>query len=370
MKIKINQEFSERIICFLDTLKKTNSYGYFPAKKGVTEEGGSINLGFSCLALKCFYILGEWQKFDTNYKNDWINYINSFQKNEVSSFPEGSFIDLKYLNHTTKTNIKKEVKRFSKRILNKGYKNKAQETDEFIRAETKQAISSLYQVGAKNQIKYINEMLNSGNLTYYLNSLDWTKPWTSGAQFSGLCVFLETQEKDNINYFDKKKELTTFSNMIVDQDTGCYFKGNVSDNSELINGTMKMLTGLDWLEQPVHKPENLIDTCLKISINGKGCDIVDIVYVLYKCTLETSYKKKQIIEYLDGVELLIAKHFHQESGGFSYSENESQRYYYGLTVTNGSNTADIHGTTLLLWAYSMINYIKETNEITLNILKP
>tara|TARA_B100001057_G_scaffold501275_1_gene623018 strand:+ start:23237 stop:24349 length:1113 start_codon:yes stop_codon:yes gene_type:complete len=370
MKIKINQEFSERILVFLDTLKKSNSYGYFPAKRGLTDEGKSINLGFSCFSLKCFFILDEWKQLDGKYKNDWINYINSFQSTKISNFPDGSFIDLKYLDHISKVNITKEVKRFGKKILNKRYKNKKEEIDEFIRAETKQAISSLYQVGARNEIKYSNEILNSENLVNYLDSLDWTKPWTSGAQFSGLCVFLETQEKDNDNYIEKRKDLISFSNMLIDQETGCYFKGKVSDSSELINGTMKILTGLDWLNHPVHKPESLIDTCLKVNINGKGCDIVDIVYVLYKCMLQTSYKKKQIISYLDNVEMLIGEHFHKDSGGFSYSKNQSQLYYYGLEITNGSDTADIHGTTLLLWAYSMINFIKENNEIKFNILKP
>ena len=54
-------------------------------------------------------------------------------------------------------------------------------------------------------------------------SLDWSKPWNAGAQFSGLCVFLETQEKDMDRYPELKKEMSTFIENLIDQNTGSYF---------------------------------------------------------------------------------------------------------------------------------------------------
>ena len=56
----------------------------------------------------------------------------------------------------------------------------------------------------------INDKLTfyENNLTDYLTSLDWSKPWNAGAQFSGLCVFLETQEKDIDRYPKLKKEMS------------------------------------------------------------------------------------------------------------------------------------------------------------------
>ena len=41
---------------------------------------------------------GEWVKLETNKKQDWINFINSFQVNE-SNFPKNSFIDPEFLMH-------------------------------------------------------------------------------------------------------------------------------------------------------------------------------------------------------------------------------------------------------------------------------
>ena len=63
---------------------------------------------------------------------------------------------------------------------------------------------------------------------------------------------------------------------------------------------MKIITGLDWINYEIHFPEKVIDQCLKISVNSEGCDIVDIVYVLYKCSLITDYKK-DIDNYFENV---------------------------------------------------------------------
>ena len=39
---------------------------------------------------------------------------------------------------------------------------------------------------------------------------------------------------------------------------------------------------------------NLIDTCLNIKLDGYGCDIVDVVYVLYMCSKITLIEEKDI----------------------------------------------------------------------------
>ena len=140
-------------------------------------------------------------------------------------------------------------------------------------------------------------------------------------------------------------------------------------NQEIINGTMKIITGLDWINHQIHYPEKIIDQCLKFNINSEGCDIVDIVYVLYKCSLITDYKKKDIDNYFDIVLFEIMKQYLKGDKGFSYFIDKSQTHYYGLKITTGMNTADIHGTTLLLWAISMIDNFKHGSN-RFNILKP
>ena len=370
MKIKINQEFKDKNLNFISSLRKSNTYNYLPCNEGLTKEGRRINLGFSCLALKSIYILNESEKLQLEDKLNWVENINSYQLHSNNQYPKGSFIDEDYLQLVSKFNYYKESKRLLKKILNKNYKKKKIEIDEFIRAETKQAISTLYQVGSKNNINYENDLISNNKIYDYLDSLNWRNPWSAGAQFSGLCVFLKSQKLHDNSYAHSEKLLNNFAQEILNMETGCYFKGERPSNSELINGTMKVLTGLDWLETPVHSPKQLIDTCLNIQPLGYGCDIVDIIYILYMCSRETSYKKKEVIEYLENIEFIIGRHYFFETGGFSYYENKSQLYYYGLNITKGKNVPDLHGTMLLIWACSMINFIKQKDDIKLNLIKP
>ena len=55
---------------------------------------------------------------------------------------------------------------------------------------------------------------------------------------------------------------------------------------------MKVISGLDWLNKPIHQPEKIIEYCLKIKPSNEGCSLVDYVYVLYKCSKQVDYKKK------------------------------------------------------------------------------
>lgn len=369
--MKINEDFIAKALIYLYKLeKKSNSYYFYPALTGLTKAGENINLGFSCFGLKSFFILNEWKNLKLEEQNKWINSINNFQNLNIDSITPNSYIDLNYYKYITKFNPKKEISRNVKKILKKNYKNKKIEIDEYFRAETKQAISTLYQVGAKNELPYHSPILKPNLINKYLNSLNWENPWSAGAQFSGLCVFLKTQEFDNQNFNNIKNDLINFSNKIVNPDNGCYFNGNVSSKSELINGAMKMLSGFDWLDIRVHYPEKLIDTALNTRPSSYGCDLVDIVYILFMCTKETKYKRNEIVLYFNELLNMIEKHYFKNVGGFSYYLNKSQKFYYGLIITRGKNTPDLHGTTLLLWALSMIYEVLEPENNLLNIIKP
>ena len=73
---------------------------------------------------------------------------------------------------------------------------------------------------------------------------------------------------------------------------------------------------------------------------------------------------------MDDIINLIHLHYRRDEGGFSYSIDKSQEYYYGLKITNGENNADLHGTILLTWALSMIFNITENNKFRWRIIKP
>jgi hypothetical protein len=132
---------------------------------------------------------------------------------------------------------------------------------------------------------------------------------------------------------------------------------------------MKILTALDWLEVPIHYPDQLIDTCLDQLPKAEGCHLVDAVYVLDRCSQETTHKKNKIIEYCSSVLEMIKAH-HNKDGGFSYSIGSAQTSYYGLPISKGFYESDIHGTVLLTWALAMIFKIQEKENYDWKIIRP
>ena len=55
--------------------------------------------------------------------------------------------------------------------------------------------------------------------------------------------------------------------------------------------------------------KKIIDYCLENKPNSEGCDLVDIIYVLYRCSSETDYRKKDISNYFDELERKIMNHY-------------------------------------------------------------
>ena len=62
---------------FLLSLKGNfNSFKFSPVLEGATKAGEELSLGFSCYVLKCYYMLGLWEKLDSETQSDWIDYLN------------------------------------------------------------------------------------------------------------------------------------------------------------------------------------------------------------------------------------------------------------------------------------------------------
>ena len=92
--------------------------------------------------------------------------------------------------------ISDSIKDNIKKLLNKVGKNYDTHEVKFIKsvnAETKQAISTLAEVGHKND-KKLEINLNNSELIEILNHLNWDKPWSAGGQFSTYCVYTSTQK--------------------------------------------------------------------------------------------------------------------------------------------------------------------------------
>ena len=372
MQYKWIEDLETNLDKFLDSLQR-DGYKFNPVTKGITSNGAKLELGLSCYALKIYFITGRWELLTDNQKEKWICYINSFQS-ETNDFAVNAFVDKKYVNAYREFSFTKNLKETLKRVLiylnYNNYRLRNEKLKEFIRAESKQAISSLIQVDYKITKLYQSELLDEKAAYEYLKNLNWKNAWNAGAQFSSLCVFVSSQVQDKNKKQLLNNVLSDFINDISNSENGGFYVQSRPEDRELINGAMKVLTGLDWLGAEIPYPKKLIDTCLNAKPNMEGCDIVDIIYVLYMCNRVTNYRSEEIKEYFETLLSLIKGHYFLGQGGFSYFLNKSQTHYYGVKISKGLNTPDLHGTLLLIWGISMISKVIDLPIRNWNILKP
>lgn len=359
------------MLCYLQKLELKDQPGRFlPCVNGATELGRQVVLGFSCFALKLYYTLRLWQDLTTQKRNKWTALIQSFQANGClihDKVAHNAFLDPPVVAHTYS-----RIPRFRKFLYRVFPPKGLTYPQRVIIAETKQAIASLEQVGERAIRPYHGFPVTPEGVKGFLVNLDWTNPWEAGGQASALVVFLKTQALSFLEFSNVKELLdvcTRFFEDLAHSQTGAYFKGDVPEHGELINGAMKVLTALDWLEVSIHYPEELINTCLERLPDPEGCHLVDSVYVLYRCLQYSQQRKADVQAYCIQVLDMIKRH-HNKDGGFSYNIGRSQTHYYGVPISKGYAVSDIHGTCLLTWAVAMILEILDNNWIGWNVIRP
>ena len=364
----------EGILQLLHKLNRPETnFEFNPVLLGNTKSGNKIKLGPSIYALKILKILNNKEFLNNNTILEWGDFINSFQK-QNSKFPKNSFIDEDYLTDISKFNLQNDFKNLIKKIIlsfneKVPFEENEKKIVKSVKAETKQAISILHEFNIKNKYLYIDFPRQDSSINNYLDSYNWQYPWNSGAQFAGQCLFISTQLSED-ERLQCKKVLSSYIKNKVNKETGFYYEGSLPQSAQLVNGAMKVLTGLQWIDEEIHYPKKIIDYSLNYVPNKEGCDLIDVVHVLSMCGKQSGYKKNQIIKYFDNILNMVREHYQPKTGGFSYFINKSQTHYYGLKISDGRDTSDLHGTLLCLWAISIILDFKEDSSQSWNILKP
>ena len=143
-------DLSSEIERYINSLNTDNDgFKYSPSRNNLTEYGELLELGFSCYALKINYIISSNKLSDLSYIDKWSHYLNSFQS-EKNIFGKNSYVD-KYLveYHNLfkfSTFFKDTLKNTANIFSNQKYETSSSKLKSFIFAETKQAISTLFQV--------------------------------------------------------------------------------------------------------------------------------------------------------------------------------------------------------------------------------
>ena len=83
-------DLPQQILEFTKLLERSDKYCFNLTKNSNNRQGELISLGFSCYALKVFYMTNEWSNLSNQDKDKWINFINSFQVDALE-FPKYSY---------------------------------------------------------------------------------------------------------------------------------------------------------------------------------------------------------------------------------------------------------------------------------------
>jgi len=356
---------------FVRSLAEPETPGrFYPAYNNLTEAGEGIELAFSCFALKIYYMLGLWDELLPGEQSAWLDYIRSFQVegNPVGIWTaENAFIDPVLLQW-----VRWQVPRRRHLLDRLFFPKRMTVVQRMISGETKQAVATLAQVGAATVHPYTGFPTHPAEMLNYLSHLDWTQPWEAGAHTATIAVYLRTEGPRFLGESRIAELLTIcvdFINSLADPKTGAYFRGGTPSYEQRVNGAMKVLTALAWLEIPIHHPEALIDTCLMRLPDAEGCHLVDAVYVLHRCLEQADHRKDEVQEFCRELVSIVRAH-HNEDGGFSYFAGRAQSHIHRVRITKGPPISDIHGSVLLTWAVVMMLDILEENTFGWRVMKP
>ncbi|CAA6604934.1 hypothetical protein MTBLM1_40138 [Rhodospirillaceae bacterium LM-1] len=358
----------DSVSAFARSLAKPDCPGrFYPVKEGLREAGRRAALGFSCFALKLYWTLGLWQTLEEAHRLAWIYFIQSYQLiggKPASPLSVNAFVDEPVLTHAGRTTPVWKTLLPGLGALSA--------CERLLIAESKQAMATLMQVGAYPLRLYEGCPHTPKSVHYFLSRLDWKQPWTAGAQLSNLSTILTIQRREFADICDIDRLLhgcVQLAGTMLDSESGAYFSRQRPEQHQMINGTMKVLTALDWLDAPIHEPRRLVDTCLAVRPQGSGCDLVDHVYVLYRCHTQDPYRSEEIAAFCDTVLHRIYLHA-KSDGGFSFYQNKSITGYYGLPISEGRPVGDLHATALLTWALAMIFSLTGRRSANWKVIRP
>ncbi|MDP7626783.1 MAG: hypothetical protein QF530_02550 [SAR202 cluster bacterium] len=403
-------QMSTDIWAWLGSLQTQSGIGYykFSDKGSLFETTDTSGLGISCLALKLTYMLGLKHLFRDNQLDGWIEMIRSFQTDE-GFFEDPALLSVldkrSGLFHRDEKTRSAETRQacaalmcynrapnkplppvpMSKNAICK-FMNKLRwdipyasashvshlmafhkiNRDLFSNSDSHTASISIIveeldklrdpKTGTwyrrRNAIQHI--LMTLGRYRAFIVHFPWSRPWRAGPEFYRLARFLKIHKvlSIEVNRIPKSDRVNEELDETKNVENGLWFNRQPSSR-QLINGAMKIITGYSFCDIEFGKPEGLIDICLDHLNKADGCDNADIVYVLHKCHSITSYRSGEIREYaLDRIEHI--RQFRVATGGFSYFLGRSQTSYYGVPVTSGLHSADIHGTTLFIWSLVML----------------
>ncbi|KLN58947.1 hypothetical protein WH96_20190 [Kiloniella spongiae] len=306
----------------------------------------------SVFAMKIAWQIGIWDKWPQELRTALVEFISSAQGNN------GYFVD-PWLRKQTRPNWRDWAKIALGRNKYEAVRAYYSEWDaRNIRAETRQNISTLLMVGVLPKFSPPFEISGYSDTWAFLNSLDWSSPWGSGSHLSHQIMLTVTNEKlktIEIDTKEIKRAIFDFLQEIYHEKDGTWFKGDNVSNVMRINGAMKILSGLQWVDHPFKKHDRLIDLVLSEPFYSDGCHFTNSLFVLHQVIRlqGRGYRQDEIDDRARKAARCLMLH-KKKNSGFSFHRNKAQVGYYTAKVSKGFDEADVHGTVMYVWACAII----------------
>lgn len=338
----------ERVRGFMEELRGTSRPGFYrySLSGDLFRDEKRWGLGNTVFAVKSLYTIDDLENLSVDRKEDLAKFIKSFQRTD------GSISDSLIIRASLVNNLKHALKTFDFSNI-RGVKT--------IRAETRQALSTLRVLEKNPQYMFSDIPYTPEGLERYLASFDWGDPWSAGSHFSHLLFFYQ-YNATIFGYGQAEshgliKQAIEYVNKMQSKNEGVWYRGTSTSLQQKINGAMKILTGLKAAGQMSFSyPDRMIDLALQATNDEHCCDNFNIVFVL-KCANEMtggSHRLEEIQDFCRRRLSIYREYYHPDTGGFSFYRGRSNTTYYGARITLGLNEPDIHGTHLFLWGIALI----------------
>lgn len=294
-------------------------------------------------AVRIAWQLGLWELWSLDKRNACVDFIKKFQQ------PDGFFEDLWVIDR------KVPLVDYLKVLLGKISVQEIVDIKKRIKvAETRQSMALLAALKETCRYPLTVDYCDIVFFKKQLFDLDWKNPWSAGSHFSH-SLFFYANQRNLVEGHQAVEHIEAVKSMLAklyDKETGTWYSSTVSDKIK-INGAMKVLSGLQWVDELTFDAHTLMDFALKQNFAVDGCSFLNLLYVIYNCWLvDSEYRMADVREFCART-LVEINDFRRTDGGFSFFKGRSQTSYYGQKTSKGYKQSDLHGTAIMVWAISL-----------------
>lgn len=337
-------QLRERIPALLKTCSAGRPGWYRLCASGdLLRPGLRAGLGSSCYAAKIMVQCGLWHQLPNDYRAAWVRYLQGFQ---LPPQPpgHGMFCDpwVESRGRWRYTYACLRGRRL-RDLFRVNWQNRW--------AETRQAVSTLLAMGAQPLYPIFGFPTEPASIRRFLDHLNWQRPWGAGAQAGHLLFFLKHGQTTTGRRGDSLQAVLDYLAELESPETGGWYRGRV-DNQQIVNGAMKIISGLQWWDQPIRYAEPLFETATSQTDPAHDCALMNRLFVLYHLSAQLGEVPQEGIRIAEA-SLSEIPQFFQSDGGLASNRNGSLRVYYYAPVSQGHPVGDLHGLTLFTMAITL-----------------